>query len=203
VARLPLALGVKLQQPLGQILCCGLGSGAAAGPFRAAHFGQLHRLILAPGADIFGHQIKLGAGHVQAVRPGVAYLHVVLFKAVHRHLHDAGKAAYAVVLVDHQIAHRKVGVADVSRWLSGSFFFREAFSFTRTSWESVSMASFDKLGVFHAGGKGAPGDDAARPFSGRSFSALSAHVWPECRGPAKKPFSTPARRISPASTMTL
>ena len=110
VAREPLALGVEGDELLGHVPGRALGALAGLGPLRSAHFGELHGPLLA-AAGIFGHQIQLGGRHVQGVRPGVADLHIVLFKAVHLHLHDAGEAADAVVLVDHIVPHGQVRVA--------------------------------------------------------------------------------------------
>ena len=103
-AGLALALGVQLDQPLGQVghrlLCLGLGPL----PVRASQLGQLLRLLgVFSSPDILGDQVQLGGGDIQHVRPGVGDLHIVLLDTVGRHLHHAHIPAYPVVLVDHQI----------------------------------------------------------------------------------------------------
>ena len=60
-----------------------------------AQAAQLHRRVL-PGADVLGHQVQLGDGHIQGVVFGVAHLDVVLGDAVHLQLVDALKQADAV-----------------------------------------------------------------------------------------------------------
>ena len=60
-------------------------------------------------AYVFADQVKLSGGDVKRVAPGVGDFYIVLFRAVHRHAHHAGKAAYTVVLVDNEVADGQVG----------------------------------------------------------------------------------------------
>ena len=64
-------------------------------------------MVLSP-ADVFGHQIQLRGGDVEAVRARITDLDIVLLRPVHRDLEDTGKPADAVVLVDHQVPYGQV-----------------------------------------------------------------------------------------------
>ena len=80
-------------------------------PLGAPQLGQLLGLVgVLAAADVLAHQIQLGGGDVQHVRPGIGDLHIVLLHPVGGHLHHAGIPADAVVLVHHQVAHGQVGV---------------------------------------------------------------------------------------------
>ena len=103
------ARGVERGELLGHAFGGGLGARLRARPFRAAHFRQLHRAILAR-ADVLADHVELRRRDIERVRAGVADLDVVLHRAVDRHLHDARKAADAVVLVHDEVAHGEVGV---------------------------------------------------------------------------------------------
>ena len=110
-AGLPLPLGVELDQALCQILHRLLGPGLGLLPVGAPQLGQLLGLVgVLAGADVLAHQIQLGGGDVEHVRPGVGDLHIVLLHPVHRHLGHLQEAAHAVVLMHHQIAGGQVGV---------------------------------------------------------------------------------------------
>ena len=121
VAREALPLGIEGDELFGHVLGGAFGPLPGLGPLRASHFGELHGLFF-PGAGVFGHQIQLGGRHIQAVRPGVLDLHIVLFEAVHLHLHDAGEAADAVVLVDHIVPHGEIRVALDALAVGGQLF---------------------------------------------------------------------------------
>ena len=108
VARQALPLGVERDELFRHVLGRALGARAGLCPFRAAHLRELDWLLFAR-SRVFRHHVELCCGDIQAVRPGVAYLYIVLFKSVHLHLDDTGKAADAVVLVYHIVAHREVG----------------------------------------------------------------------------------------------
>ena len=110
-AGLPLALGVQLDQFLGQILCRRLGPAGGLGPLVAGQLVQLRlfrRLVAA--ADVFAHQIQRCGRYIQAVAAGVVDLDIVLLHAVHRQTQHPGEPPDAVVDVYHQIAHRQIGV---------------------------------------------------------------------------------------------
>ena len=108
VALLSRARGIELYQPLRKLLCGGLRAGLYPRPVRAAHLGKAHTRALAR-ADIFGNEIELRCRDIERVRARVAYLYIILLRAVHRHTHNAGEAAYAVVLVHHEIALGEIG----------------------------------------------------------------------------------------------
>ena len=109
-ARPLLPLGVQGDEALGQILCGLFGPGLLPGPVRAPQLVEPGVLGVLAAADVLAHQIQLGDGDVQAVAAGVVDLDVVLLHPVHRHPLDAGEAAHAVVLVDHQVAGGQVRV---------------------------------------------------------------------------------------------
>ena len=111
VARLALALGVELNQPLGQVLHRLFGPGLGLLPLLAPQTVELFGLVgvLSP-ADVFRHQVQLGGGDVEHIGAGVGDFDIVLLNALHQHLHHAHIPAHPVVLVDHQIARGEVGV---------------------------------------------------------------------------------------------
>ena len=110
-ARLPLPLGIELDESLGQVGHRPAGLGLGLLPVGPPQLGELPRLVcILAAADVLAHQIELCGGHIEGVRPGVGNFHIVLLDAVHRHLHHALVPADAVVLMDHQIPHGEVGV---------------------------------------------------------------------------------------------
>ena len=106
-AHAALALGVELDQPLGQVLDRGLGLLFGLFPAVAAQLVQLDRGVLG-GADVFIDQVHLGGRHIEHVRPLIGDFYVVLDGPVHLHLLHAHVAADAVVLVDDQIPGAQV-----------------------------------------------------------------------------------------------
>ena len=103
-ARLTLALGVQLDQPLGQVGHRLFRLGLGPLPVRPPQLGQLFRLLgVLAAADILGDQVQLGGGDIQHIRPGVGDLYIVLLDAVGGHLHHPHIPAHSVVLVDHQV----------------------------------------------------------------------------------------------------
>ena len=110
-ARLPLPLSVELNEPLGQVLHRLFGPGLGFLPIRAPQAGELFGLGgVLPPADVLAHQVQLGSGHIEHVRPGVGQFDVVLLNPVHRHLGHAHIPADAMVLMHHQVAGGKVGI---------------------------------------------------------------------------------------------
>src|SRR5699024_4577243 len=103
------ALGVQLDELAGELFGGGLGAGLGALPLRAAHLAQLDGVVL-PRAYVLADQVELRRRDVERVAAGVGYLDVVLLDSVHGHAHDSGEAAYAVVLVHHEVADGQVGV---------------------------------------------------------------------------------------------
>ena len=65
-------------------------------------------MLILGGAEIFRHHVQRRRGNVQRIRSGVADHDIVLLKAVDLHLFYAGKAAYAVHLVNDEIARLEV-----------------------------------------------------------------------------------------------
>ena len=103
-ARLPGALGVELDEALGQVLDGGLGPGALLGPLGAAQLIEPGLLLgVFAAADILADHVQLGHGDIEAVAAGVVQLDVVLFHPVRGQAVDAREAADAVVDVDHQV----------------------------------------------------------------------------------------------------
>ena len=103
------ARGVERREFFGHAFCGRFGARFRARPLRAAHFGQLHGPVLAR-ADVFAHEVELCRRDIERVRPGIADLDIVLHRTVDRHLHNARKAADAVVFVHDEVADGKVGV---------------------------------------------------------------------------------------------
>ena len=103
------ARGVECGELLGHAFCGRFGARFRARPLRAAHFGQLHGPIFAR-ADVFAHKVELRRRDIERVRSGVADLDIVLHRTVDRHLHNARKAADAVIFVHDEVADGKVGV---------------------------------------------------------------------------------------------
>ena len=103
------ARGVERGELLGHAFRGRLGTRFRARPLRAAHFGELHRVILAR-ADVFAHEVELRRRNIERIRPGVADFDIVFHRAVDRHLHDARKAADAMVFVHDEVADGEIGV---------------------------------------------------------------------------------------------
>ena len=103
------ALGVELYELACQLFCRGLGAAPRLCPLRAAHFRELNVLILGR-AEIFRHHVQRSRGNVQRVCSGVADHDIILFEAVDLHLFYAREAAYAVHLVNDEVARLEVGV---------------------------------------------------------------------------------------------
>ena len=111
VARLALALGVELDEALGQVLDRLFRLAFGPLPVPAAQLGELALLLgVLSAADVLVHQVQLGGRHVEDIPSGVGDLQIVLFNAVHRHLDHLQKAAHAVVLMDHQVPGGQVGI---------------------------------------------------------------------------------------------
>ncbi len=157
VAGETLALGIEGDELLGHVLRGALGAAAGLGPLSAAHFGELDRLVLAC-AGVFRHHVQLRGGHVERVRPGVLELDIVLFKAVHLHLHHTGEAADTVVFVYHVIAHREVGAA-LDPLLAGRELLFRLFA-PCTQELGVCEHGEADTGIFHARRESADGDAA-------------------------------------------
>ena len=103
------ARGVERGELLGHAFCGRFGARFRARPLRAAHFGQLHGPIFAR-ADVFAHEVELRRRDIERVSSGVADLDIVFHRAVDRHLHNARKAADAVIFVHDEVADGKVRV---------------------------------------------------------------------------------------------
>ena len=103
------ARGVERGELLGHAFCGCFGARFRARPLRAAHLGQLHGPIFAR-ADVFAHEVELRRRDIERVRSGVADLDIVLHRTVDRHLHNARKAADAVVFMHDEVADGKVRV---------------------------------------------------------------------------------------------
>ena len=103
------ARGVERRELFGHAFCGRFGARFRARPLRAAHFGQLHGPVLAR-ADVFAHEVELRRRDIERVRPGIADLDIVFHRTVDRHLHDARKAADAVIFVHDEVANGEVGV---------------------------------------------------------------------------------------------
>ena len=101
------ARGVERRELFGHAFCGRFGARFRARPLRTAHFGQLHGPVLAR-ADVFAHEVELRRRDIERVRPGIADLDIVLHRTVDRHLHDARKAADAVVDMHDEIAGGEV-----------------------------------------------------------------------------------------------
>ena len=56
------------------------------------------------GADVLGHQVELGGGHIKNIGPGIGDFYIVFLHAVGGHFYHAHIPADAMVLMDHQIA---------------------------------------------------------------------------------------------------
>ena len=110
-ARLPLPLGIQLDQPCRQLPGGGFGPVGGLGPLGAAQLVELGGLFsLVSGADIFTHQIQRRGRHIQTVAAGVGDLDIVLLHPVHRQAQHLHEAADAVVGMHHQIAGRQVRI---------------------------------------------------------------------------------------------
>ena len=111
-ARLPLPLGIELDQSRRQLLGGGLGPIGGLGPLGAPQLVELGGsfAVLAAGADVFADQIQRCGRNVQAVASGVGDLDIVLFHPVHRQAQHFHKASDAVVGMHHQVAGGQVGV---------------------------------------------------------------------------------------------
>ena len=108
VAGQPLPGGIELNEPCRQILGGGLGLGLGFLPGIAGELVQSDGGVLT-AANILAHQIQLGGGHIEHVAALIGDFYIVLGDAAHLHLLHVHIPADAVVLVDHQIAGRKVG----------------------------------------------------------------------------------------------
>ena len=148
IARQTLPLGIQADELVGHVLGGALGARAGLRPLRAAHLRQAHLAVLA-AAGIFGDEIQLGGRDVQAVRAGVLDLDIVLVKAVDLHLHDAGKAADAVVFVHDIVAHGEVGIA-LDAHAPGGESFLCALLPRRAQQLRVRQHGETDRGVFHA-----------------------------------------------------
>ena len=111
-ARLPLPLGVQLDQPRRQLLGGSLGPIGGLGPLGATQLVELGGsvAVLAAGADVLAHQIQRRGGHVQAVAARVGDFDIILFHPVYRQAQHLHKTADAVVGMHHQIAGGQVGI---------------------------------------------------------------------------------------------
>ena len=175
-ARQALPLGVKADELARHALGGAARARAGAGPLGPAHLREAHLPVLA-AAGVLRHQIQLRGGDVETVRPGVAYFDVVLFKAVHRHLHDAGEAADAVVLVHDVVAHGQVGVAFDARAARRQGLVRAALFLPAQQLRVGEHAQAD-AGVVHARGDRADGDAAAPRLGQRGQGNLKRRVDP-------------------------
>ena len=63
-ARAALSLGIELNQPCSQILCCCLRLCLCLLPLIAAQLVEPHGLVFAAGADVFADQVQLCRGNV-------------------------------------------------------------------------------------------------------------------------------------------
>ncbi len=97
----------------------------------------------------------MGGGDVEGVRPGVGNFYIVLLYPVHRELHHARVAADAVLLMDHQVPRREVGVGLELFPVGGGL------GFGLLPRRGLSLGENGQLGggVLHAGGEPAAGDD--------------------------------------------
>ena len=110
MTRLPLSLGIELDEALRQILGGCLGPVGGLAPLRAAQLIEPGVLGILPGPDILAHQIQRRGRHIQAVAAGIGDLDVVLLHPVGGHPDHPHEAADAMVLMHHQIAGGQVGV---------------------------------------------------------------------------------------------
>ena len=170
VARLALPLGVELNEALGQILDRLSRPGLGLFPVGSPQFGELFGLLgILATTNVFVHQVQLGGGHIEHVRPGVGDFQIVLDHAVHLHLDHLLKASDAVVLVDHQVARRKVSIGaqlgPVGHRFLGLFLGGNALSFGEDGKAGA--------GELQTGGQSTHGDD--RPAGGRQFVQVVVH----------------------------
>ena len=113
--------GIKSDQTLCHVFRCALCTGAPFLPLYTAHFRKLHIGILGYGS-IFRDKIKLRSRDVQNIRPGIYYLNIVLFIAVHFHADNSGEFAYSVVFMHHIISNGKISKGLDSHSAGGQFF---------------------------------------------------------------------------------
>ena len=107
-SRQTLALGIQLDKARSQILRRSLGLRLRLLPLVAAKLVEPHGRILA-GANILADKIELRRRHIQTVRALIRDLDIVLRHAADLQLLHADVSADAVVLVDDEIAGRKIG----------------------------------------------------------------------------------------------
>ena len=158
ITRKALPLGIEGNQLSRHVLGRALGPGAGLGPFGSAHLRELDRTFLSP-AGVLGHHVQLRCGDIEHVRSGVAELDIVLFKPVHLHFDNSGKAADAVGLVDDIVPHGQVGIALNAFSVGGKLFVCFLFVFSA---DQLRIRQDRKLerGVFDSGGERADTDTA-------------------------------------------
>ena len=111
-------------------------------------------LILA-AADVFAHQIQLGGGDVEHIGACVAQLHIVFFHPVRLQLDHALKATHTVVFVYNKVAGGQVGEAFQLVAVGCGFFGGTAYGSALPFGEDSKA----QVGIFHAGGQTAHGDE--------------------------------------------
>ena len=103
------ALGVQLDETLGQLLCSRFGACFRLAPVRAAELVQPHALVVA-AADVFGDKIERSRRNIQKIRTRKRNFDEIALGTVHRHALHADKPTDTVVLMHDQITRCQVGV---------------------------------------------------------------------------------------------
>ena len=102
------ALGIELDQILGDILDRCLSSRLGTIPLIAAKARELDKAVIGMCADILGHHIELIHGQKEAVTSRIADVDIVTAHAVDRQIFNAHILTDTVDLMHHEIAHLKV-----------------------------------------------------------------------------------------------
>ena len=158
-ALLPFPGGVKLNQLTGHILGGFSGFRFCFLPGVGADFVQPDVGIFTAASDIFADQIQLSGGNEQGIGALVGDLDIVLDGTVHPDLFHGNKPANAVIVMNHQIAGGQIGEGVQLLPVGGSFFRRPPFRFALGQELTLRQNSQLGIGIFHAEGKGAVGEE--------------------------------------------
>ena len=103
------ALGIQLDETLGQLLCSRFSACFRLAPVRAAELVQPHALVVA-AADVFGDEVERRRGNIQKIRTRKRDFDEIALGTVHRHALHADKPTDTVVLMHDKITRCQVGV---------------------------------------------------------------------------------------------